>query len=1183
MAEDPRRQWVLKKGDQIACADAVYTITDEPIGYGGSAVIYPARRSDTHLFYAIKECFPLEGNYHRPEGIITPWDPEDAASAGALDHFRRGLDDEQRTGQIIHNSSDRAICIRQILRPRSVTVSGRRCDQVGGAVFAVLDRIDTKFKSFDRLLEEIRSSYPPKERRRRQGLPHIYTTACLMEEVLTALQQVHRARDPERPQVSGYYFGDLHGGNIFFSGSSIPEGVVGKAHLIDFGSARELDETGFTGLLRSGEVYCAKGIRPPEMLDAEQFRLNRSADIFSAGCLMLRCVATKARLRPYARLSCVGPDFLEADDGAFIGCGPELLGLVNDILDRATAMEPDRRYGSAEEMLVQIRRLKERAAPLKNRLNTGLSTLADGAFVGREADRTQLDQYLARHINPIILHGFPGLGKTELAIDYARRRSGTGRVCFVRFDRSFRETVTGPIANAFSGYDRNLPNGKPKPDDRVYQEVLALLRQYEPDDLLIIDHADHPGRTFAQLQDDGAYGDLCALPMHLILTTRAEPNGAGQWHRVDILDHKHLRKMMRRHVSLPDEALDGLIDAAGSHTLMLDLMARTLARSGMTAQTLLESFRSAAPMPELPQIDTTHERSSRRMQLQEHLDVLFDLSGIGDDARNVLACAVLLPSEGLDVQLFQDCLPRTAPLEQLVGCGWLTVTEGLLRMAPVLREVCRSRLSPDEDRCGPFLRRLWECRANAADPLPVARIFAGAAALSGTEDPIRLHQAGMTYRQAGQYRKSLEYARRALQVSRTLLPPQDLRLAVYYSNLAAALGDAGEYTQALECQQQALHIRERLLPKDHPDLAASYCGVGTAFGDLGDDLQELEYQQRALHIRENTLPQDHLDLADSHSRVGDVLCALNQHQAGIAHQQTALMIREARLPPDHPDLASSHNNLGKSLCETGNLPGGLDHFRTALQIRQASLPQLHPALAQSHHNLAVVYGHLRNYPMELHHRLECLRIHQELLPPEDPKLPKSCCAIAQLYGRMGQRENELEFFLRALELMRAYTPEADPKLIPLYCYVSNIYREMKLPVQHRFYLGKAADAGHTGSMTELAHLLLHEGAHQEALRLLRRAYDRGDASAANTLGFLMLQGQALPRNIRQGHRLLLTAAERGSSAAHRHLGRLYLGQYTTPEDKFPTDPQRALYHLRQAGDPADRELIRRLSALPPSY
>ena len=186
MAADHREQWTLHMGDRIGCADAEYIITDEPIGYGGSSIVYRARRTDDSLNYIIKECFPREGNFCRSGGVIVPRDPKDRQSAQLLQTLIRGLRREMRIGQNIHNQAgDRVLCIRQLLRPTSITVRGKTYTDVSESCFAILDQLDPGTISFDDLLSRIAASYSPEEFLRTRGLPDIHTTACLMEEILS--------------------------------------------------------------------------------------------------------------------------------------------------------------------------------------------------------------------------------------------------------------------------------------------------------------------------------------------------------------------------------------------------------------------------------------------------------------------------------------------------------------------------------------------------------------------------------------------------------------------------------------------------------------------------------------------------------------------------------------------------------------------------------------------------------------------------------------------------------------------------------------------------------------------------------------------------------------------------------------------------------------------------------------
>lgn len=1211
MAADHRKEWILHEGDRIHCADAAYIITGKPIGYGGSAIVYPARRTDTHLNYVIKECFPAKGNYCRSGGVIVPRDPGDPNSVMLLSTLSQGLLREQRISQNIYNAGDRAICIRELLRPRAISTGGKTHRDVSDSCFAVLDQLDRNTVSFDDLLDKIAKACSPAELQRTGGLPDIHTTACIMEEILCALEQVHSAQDADRPDVCGYYFGDLHGGNIYFSGSRISDGIVGRARLLDFGSAWELDNQGLTPELDSRNIFSAMGIRPPEMIQGGSLRLSRSADLFSVGTLLARCVMTRAQLDGYPELLCTGPTALLAADCERIGCTPELLTLLNRILDRATAFDQRSRYQSAQQMLQDIRELKERSAPLKNRLGLGLSTLAEGAFVGRDREHKSLDKAMREGRNPIILHGFPGIGKTEMAIDYGRKKSRQARIYFVRFAGSFLQTITGPIADAFSGYSKNRSAGTPKPQSQILREVLHLLGQCSPDDILIIDHCNCPSGIFADLRTD-EYRQLCALPMHLMLTTRCEPDGDGHWQEIGPLEKQHLYRIMDRYVSYPHERLEPLIEAAGCHTLMVDLMARTMRESlgTVTPENLLQAL-SGGQGTQLPQIGTTHDRSRRRAQLQGHMRALFDLSGMTADEITVLGCAALLPADGMDAALFKQTLteepapaqaahrlqhllrtpvvPRReqAALLRLTKTGWLTVTDGpLLSIHPVVRDICRAELPPDPVRCSQFLDRLWDWYGrnpyHAARYTQIAHCLASSAHIPELRDPQRASRAGILYQKVGLYRSAREYASLALEIARESGLADNAILARLYSNLGAVWGSIRDYERQLDCFQAARSLLERTDPADRLALAACYRDLGTCHGSLGQHDQELQYQQRSLQLRAALLPPDHPDLLDSYSRVGGAMCHTGDYRNGLELQKKALRLREQILPPDDLALAASHVNLASACHRLNRNREALDHLLCALRIRQAKLPENHPDLAQIHHNLGMIYYNLANLSSSLEHYLRCLQIRREILTGDDPLLLEACSDVARIYGLLGDHETELDYFLQLLELQQDVLPEDHPERIIPYRGAARACACLGLQDQQLVYLRKAARNGDVSSMNQLAGILLKDRQYREGIHWLNQAVRLHDVQAAYLLGSLCLGSPAIARDVNKGIRLLQWAADRYHIKANQNLGRIFLACHPKVPEYNPINPQLALKYLHQAqrlGGTGDDELIREAEEL----
>lgn len=373
-----REEQALRDGDIICCKDAEYTIIGKPIGFGGSSILYGARKSGSEILFAIKECFPAEGccAFKRINGVIQPKDPDDGNAVAILAHFRDSIENEERIGQHIFNTTNRAVPTIDIWEPISVTTEGKTYTQVSAGIFSVQPRFDLKGRPLEAILNEISTSCSNEERRKTRWLPNIYFTACLMEEVLKALQQIHKARDPENPKMQGWIFGDLSPKNIFFAETDIANKQAGIAHFLDYGSSMELDEEGKTKELSEKDIFSTDGYRPPEASEGGRFKLDQRADVYSAGCLLYRCVVSNAKFAIAAkkRSPVLGSAALDDIDGKHIGCTGRALKLLNEILDKATKEKPSERYPNVDAMLTAILELKRAAEPVSYELPANLSS-----------------------------------------------------------------------------------------------------------------------------------------------------------------------------------------------------------------------------------------------------------------------------------------------------------------------------------------------------------------------------------------------------------------------------------------------------------------------------------------------------------------------------------------------------------------------------------------------------------------------------------------------------------------------------------------------------------------------------------------------------------------------------------------------------------------------------------------
>ena len=674
-----------------------------------------------------------------------------------------------------------------------------------------------------------------------------------------------------------------------------------------------------------------------------------------------------------------------------------------------------------QEKLQDIKAFLRRRIPAPTRgerkLNLPLRTSMDQeSFIGRKKELDAIDEKLGK-VQVVVLSGLGGMGKTELAIRYGQEydAAGRGNTYFATFQEDFRHTILNSIAEGVPQLNR-----KGKPEEEVFQEVMAALESCFEEDLLILDNADREEISFEKLK-----WELKALPMRIIVTTRCDTADAIY---VDSLSEEELHKLFALYkVDISKSDMDALIREVEGHTLAVDLIARSLRQGGgqTTVEELLVKLQSRDLSGErFTRIASNYPGGERQARINEHLRSVFQVSHMSEAERNIQRCATLLPAGGLGAayfagafeeemanwstvkprrkkkRSFRDLFRRKEPIRvattswdvvnDLVGNGWLTQRGELLHIHPVIRIACREELEPTEENCKKFLENVEKCiDARTYDKekyRQLAELYQEAS--MSLEDWF-----GEWAGQAGHYWMELGNGQRAMDCNLLLLShaeehyyQDDPRRAVAYNNIGSTYGALGDHRQALEYDLKSLGIRERVLPPDHPFLATGYNNVGTTYGALGDHKQALEYKLKALEIWERVLPPEHPDIAKSYNNVGGSYLAMGDHEKTLEYVMKAHRIRERVLPPEHPDLARSYNNVGSTYYAQGNYEKALEYQQKALVILERVLPGNHPDLAMAYANVAMDYELLNNITeAATHMRRAAEIINRSTLPETHPK------------------------------------------------------------------------------------------------------------------------------------------------------------------------------------------------------
>lgn len=214
--------------------------------------------------------------------------------------------------------------------------------------------------------------------------------------------------------------------------------------------------------------------------------------------------------------------------------------------------------------------------------------LRNVAFTGRDGMIVALRDRLSagRHVVVEALHGMGGVGKTQLAIEYAHRFAGDYDLCWwvdSEQPELVGEQLTGlAVSLGLVEVDAGTPT--------ALAAVKSYLGQHDRW-LLIFDNADGPAAVRAWLPSG---------PGHVLITSRHHVwGGVAEPVAVDLFARAESIALLRRHLAtLPEADAELLAEALGDLPLAVAQAAGLLAETGMSTSDYLEVLAEHAARPQ---------------------------------------------------------------------------------------------------------------------------------------------------------------------------------------------------------------------------------------------------------------------------------------------------------------------------------------------------------------------------------------------------------------------------------------------------------------------------------------------------------------------------------------------------------------------------------------------------------
>ena len=616
-------------------------------------------------------------------------------------------------------------------------------------------------------------------------------------------------------------------------------------------------------------------------------------------------------------------------------------------------------------------------------------------FAGREALLSAVREALLSGDRAVVqaLHGMGGVGKTQLAIEYAHRYAASYDVVWwVNAEQA------GLIGEQFAALGVTL--GCAEAGAGLTAVRRALLGDLARRDrwLLVFDNAEDPEEV-AQWLPGGAG--------HVLITSRSPRwSEAAVPVEVDVLARAESVEILRRRVAgLGETDADLVAAAVGDLPLAVAQAAGYMAATGATAAgyaTLLGERAAEVLDQERP--------SSYPRSLAAVTQLAFGRLTAEDQAAGqaLAVCAFLAPEPVPAVWFTSAAADLTGPLRKTAAdpVAWGRVLarigdqalarvdgQGLL-VHRLTQAIIRSRLASDEAAVAradaaalltaghPGDQELPTKWPEWARLMPHLLALDPAASAPAVSD-LTVDAAWYLIRR-GDTRNACDLAARLHQHLLDRSGPDDPVALDAAATLASALRHAGRYEQARELDEDTLARRCQVLGQDHPRTLASASTLAASLSSLGQHQAARRLNEDTLARRSRVLGRDHRDTLASAGSLAHELSALGEHQAARELDQDTLARRRRVLGENHPWTLTSASYLAADLRELGEHQAARDLIQDTIARRRRLLGQDHPSTLTSASDLARVLFGLGEYRAALEVDKDVLARRRRVLGDDHP-------------------------------------------------------------------------------------------------------------------------------------------------------------------------------------------------------
>ncbi|GCE29439.1 tetratricopeptide repeat protein [Dictyobacter alpinus] len=250
----------------------------------------------------------------------------------------------------------------------------------------------------------------------------------------------------------------------------------------------------------------------------------------------------------------------------------------------------------------------------------------------------------------------------------------------------------------------------------------------------------------------------------------------------------------------------------------------------------------------------------------------------------------------------------------------------------------------------------------------------------------------------------------------------------------------GKYAEAETNFRQSLDIRENVLGSLHPDVAACLNNLGDLSLKQGQYAEAERLFQRALLIREKAQGPMHSAVALPLNNLALLYFMQERYTEAEPLYDRALQLREQSQSSMQLELAFPLNNLAMVYAALNRYEEAEALYRRAIRIREQAQGSGHPDLASPLTNLADLSVKQGKYHEAAALYQRALKNLEESLGSDHQEASYCIRGLAELAAKQGEEKQAEEMFLRALQIQERALGQHHPELLELLCELAQLYR-----------------------------------------------------------------------------------------------------------------------------------------------